>query len=127
MSHHLTCLNNCAIFYYHINRYPLIQFAKGCSSNCQSSNYSCLAGDNSSPCYLLHWNGTYCSNISICSIFCKGIPDEIERKIRHKKSPPSPPQGEQKTPWQGRHKRSPHSSTPPPPLRESGKMYSLVE
>src|SRR6266571_6066238 len=119
MSQHLTWLDNCTIFQQRFNQYPLIQFAKGCNSNCQTCNYSRLTSDYISPRLLFHWNGTQCSDIGLCPIFCKGLPDQIEMEIRHRESPPPPPQGEKKYPWHGRRKR--------PPLREPGQMYSLVE
>src|SRR2546430_10241217 len=105
MSQHLTWLDNCTIFKHRFNQYPLIQFAKGCNSNCQTSNYSRLTSDDVSLRLLFHWNGTQCSDIGLCPIFCKGLPDQIEVEIRHRKSPP--PQGEQKYPWHGRRKRPP--------------------
>src|SRR6266571_7719281 len=96
MSQHLTWLDNCTIFQQRFNQYPLIQFAKGCNSNCQTCNYSRLTSDYISPRLLFHWNGTQCSDIGLCSIFCKGLPDQIEMEIKHRKSPPPLPEGGRK-------------------------------
>src|SRR2546429_7093246 len=93
MSQHLTWLDNRTIFQQRFNRYLLIEFAKGCNSNSQTSNYSSLTSDYISLRLLSRWNGTQCGDIGLCPIFCKGLPYQIEMKISHGKSPPPLPEG----------------------------------
>jgi hypothetical protein len=56
MSERLTRLDYRPIFQQRFNCYPLIQFAKGCYSNCQTGNNSRLANYDVRLRLLFHWN-----------------------------------------------------------------------